>query len=126
MKKTASILLTFIMLFSVAYSAPDLDAAVEKSVQYINSAVPSPNVSSIGGEWAVTALARSGAENQQEFFGKYYDNLVKKLTEKNLVVVDMPPAVGKDYNEYAVQGQCHCYRVRPEPKGACLPHWHDH
>ena len=52
--------------------------------------------------------------------------VVKKLTEKNLVVVDMPPAVGKDYNEYAVQGQCHCYRVRPEPKGACLPHGHDH
>ena len=28
--------------------------------------------------------------------------VVKKLTEKNLVVVDMPPAVGKDYNEYLV------------------------
>ncbi len=95
MKKTASILLTFIMLFSVAYSAPDLDAAVEKSVQYINSAVPSPNVSSIGGEWAVTALARSGAENQQEFFGKYYDNLVKKLTEKNGVLHD------RKYTEYS-------------------------
>ena len=26
--------------------------------------------------------------------------VVKKLTEKNFVVVDMPPAVGKDYNEY--------------------------
>ena len=26
--------------------------------------------------------------------------VVKKLTEKNLVAVDMPPAVGKDYNEY--------------------------
>lgn len=26
--------------------------------------------------------------------------VAKKLTEKNLVVVDMPPAVGKDYNEY--------------------------
>ena len=28
--------------------------------------------------------------------------VAKKLTEKNLVVVDMPPAVGKDYNEYLV------------------------
>ena len=28
--------------------------------------------------------------------------IAKKLTEKNLVVVDMPPAVGKDYNEYLV------------------------
>ena len=28
--------------------------------------------------------------------------VAKKLTEKNLVVVDMPLAVGKDYNEYLV------------------------
>lgn len=30
----------------------------------------------------------------------------------------MPPAVGKDYNEYAVQGQCHCNRVCPESESA--------
>lgn len=95
MKKTVSILLIFIMLFSVAYSAPDLNTAVEKCVQYINSAVPSPGVSSIGGEWAVIALARSGAENQQNFFDKYYDSLVKKLTDKNGVLHD------RKYTEYS-------------------------
>ena len=95
MKKTVSFLLIFIMLFSVAYSAPDLGTAVEKCVQYINSAVPSPGVSPIGGEWAVIALARSGTENQQNFFDKYYDSLVKKLTDKNGVLHD------RKYTEYS-------------------------
>ena len=31
--------------------------------------------------------------------------VAKKLTEKNLVVVDMPPAVGKDYNEYLLSAK---------------------
>lgn len=95
MKKSIGIFLVIIMLFSPAYAAPDLGSAVEKSVQYINSAVPSPKVSSIGGEWAVIALARCGAENQQIYFDNYYDNLVKKLIEKNGILHD------KKYTEYS-------------------------
>ena len=43
-----------------------LEAALADTAQYVCAAVPEPRVGSIGGEWAVLGLARSG----------YYDNTV--------------------------------------------------
>ena len=37
-----------------------LEAALADTAQYVCAAVPEPQVGSIGGEWAVLGLARSG------------------------------------------------------------------
>lgn len=74
MKKTLCIFLAVILLFSVCYA--DFDTSViQKCVQYVQKNVPAPTVSSIGGEWAVIGLARSGEKIPDEYFEKYYKNL---------------------------------------------------
>ena len=74
MKKTLCIFLAVILLFSVCYA--DFDTSViQKCTQYVQKNVPAPTVSSIGGEWAVIGLARSGEKIPDEYFEKYYKNL---------------------------------------------------
>lgn len=42
------------------------DAALNRTVAYVTAAVPSPQVASIGGEWAVLGLARCGRLTQSQ------------------------------------------------------------
>ena len=58
-----------------------LDMSVNKTAQYIISAVPDPSVGSIGGEWAVIGLKRSGYDINSEYFDKYYNNLLLQLSQ---------------------------------------------
>lgn len=64
------------MIFSLslpALAAEDsLDAAVEGSAKYMLNAVQEPQVGSVGGEWAVIGLARSGCDVPQEYWDHYY------------------------------------------------------
>ncbi|UKI38054.1 MAG: hypothetical protein L6V93_08630 [Clostridiales bacterium] len=68
---------------------------MKKCVQYINSAVPSPGVSSIGGEWGGYRTCAEQCGKISRIFDKYYDSLVKKLTDKNGVLHD------RKYTEYS-------------------------
>lgn len=43
--------------------------------------VPNPVVASVGGEWTVLSLARSGLSVPDSYFDKYYSNVEKKLKE---------------------------------------------
>ena len=71
MKKTASFLLALVMLVSgaaSAYAGTDLEEAIKNTAEYIYETTPGPSVASIGGEWAVLGLARSGAEVPDSYF----------------------------------------------------------
>lgn len=95
---------------SPAFAAVDdstLDAAVKDTAKYVYEAVQDPQVGSIGGEWAVLGLARSGYDVPDSYYQKYYNAVEdyvknckgvlhdKKYTEYSRVIVALS-AIGKD------------------------------
>jgi hypothetical protein len=65
----------------VTIPAPTYDAALAEALKYIRNATPNPSVGSVGGEWAVLALARAGISD-----AIFYNNWLENL--KNLVSND--------------------------------------
>jgi len=85
----------------------DLESLVEDLGSFMYERVKEPQVGSIGGEWAVIGLARSGYKLPKEYYEKYYENVVdhvssldgklhdKKYTEYSRLIVALT-AIGKD------------------------------
>ncbi|WP_113671664.1 S-layer homology domain-containing protein [Vallitalea guaymasensis] len=112
LRKGISALLIFTMLLSfnsyvLATSTIELDAAIIDTGKYIYKTVKSPQVGSIGGEWAVLGLARSGYDIPDKYYKNYYktvENYVKackgilhkkKYTEYSRLIVALT-SIGKD------------------------------
>lgn len=51
---------------------------LQNTLSYLRQAYTNPTVSSVGGEWAVLALARSGYEDSK-WYGTYYKNVVSTV-----------------------------------------------
>lgn len=79
----------------LAAGSAGLDAAVEATAAYVYTAVPRPQVSSIGGEWAVIGLARSGYDVPDSYFEEYYKAVEHIVRENKGVLHD------KKYTEYS-------------------------
>ena len=111
-KRALSLLLVLILVIglcvpAVAVSKGELTSAVTESASYMLNAVKQPQVGSIGGEWAVIGLARSGHDVPQKYWDNYYaavEDYVedcngvlhkKKYTEYSRVVVALT-AIGAD------------------------------
>ena len=111
-KRSISLLLAVILMLSLCVPAmaateKDITAAVTKSAEYMLSAVKTPQVGSIGGEWAVIGLARSGYDVSREYWDDYYATVEdyvesckgvlhkKKYTEYSRVTVALT-AIGAD------------------------------
>lgn len=111
-KRSISLLLALILMLSLcvpamAISKSDLSSAVTESAAYMLNAVKAPQVGSIGGEWAVIGLARSGYDVPQSYWDNYYAAVedyvesckgvlhTKKYTEYSRVVVALT-AIGAD------------------------------
>ena len=85
----------------------DTAALLQKSAAVLLSDVPDPQCASVGGEWTVIGLARSGAEIPQTWYDRYYRNLeayvkdcrgvlhTRKYTEYSRVVLALT-AIGRD------------------------------
>lgn len=111
MKKVCILFLCIIIaansITAAAASPTDVMAAVENTAAYIQKAVPNPQVGSIGGEWAVLGLARSGQPVDAGYYQAYESALeayVKscggvlsqnKYTEYSRVILALT-AIGKD------------------------------
>ena len=112
MKKIVSFFLVFLCLVTLLVPAAgaagdDLQALVNGSARYMLSVVPKPELGSIGGEWAVLGLARSGYAVPDGYFEGYYGRIIqdvqavqgvlhtRKYTEYERVVVALS-AIGKD------------------------------
>ena len=90
-----------------AVSKNELSSAVKRSAQHMLSTVKAPQVGSIGGEWVVIGLARSGCDVPQEYCDNYYaavEDYVeeckgvlhkKKYTEYSRVILALT-AIGAD------------------------------
>ena len=57
----------------------DIDAVTEDTAAWLLGSVPSPGIGQTGGEWAVIALARSGAEVPDSYFSAYYNKVADQL-----------------------------------------------
>lgn len=55
--------------------------ALDAAAAYLYSAVPAPQPGSVGGEWAVAALARSGYAVPDSWYAGYYAALEKLVTD---------------------------------------------
>lgn len=80
---------------------------IESVADYLKTTVENPQAGSIGGEWTIMALARSGYDEGDKYFQNYYKNLEeyvkscdgvlhsRKYTEYSRVVLALS-AIGKD------------------------------
>ena len=118
MKTASALILTLSLLLSMSLSASaavtddELSTAVTGSAKYMLDTVESPQVGSIGGEWAVIGLARSGYPVPQAYWDGYYATVEeyveacggvlhdKKYTEYSRLVVALT-AIGADPRDVA-------------------------
>lgn len=106
---TLAILLT---LTVPALAASSVQNEVQGSAAYMVSAVKSPEVGSIGGEWAIIGLARSGYTVPANYYDDYYARVEKyvkncsgvlherKYTEYSRVILALT-AIGRDPSNVA-------------------------
>ncbi|MGN0994880.1 MAG: S-layer homology domain-containing protein [Butyricicoccus sp.] len=115
-KRFFALLLTLTLLLGLmpayAVSESELQAAVNQSAAYMLKTVKSPGVGSIGGEWAVIGLARSGYDVPQSYWDNYYQVVEetvaacggvlheRKYTEYSRVVLALT-AIGADPTDVA-------------------------
>ena len=100
-KKIISLLLALALLLGTAPAAfaavsdATLSSAVTGTAAYIYSTTPTPQVGSIGGEWAVLGLARSGYSVPEQYYQDYYATVEKYVQDCKGVLHD------KKYTEYS-------------------------
>jgi hypothetical protein len=92
---------------ALAVSPAELDSMVTDTGAYIYQTVKDPQVGSIGGEWAIVGLARSGCKVPDTYYQDYYATVEKyveackgvlhnkKYTEYSRVTLALT-AIGKD------------------------------
>ena len=100
MKKTRSVFIFSIMIFSFTIQALAADnstvnAIVSDTAKYLYQTLSAPQTGSVGGEWAIVGLARSGKDIPEEYFAHYYQTIEKYVKDCGGVLHD------KKYTEYA-------------------------
>ena len=113
-RRLTALLLTLCVLFTLAapaFAASSVQSEMKDSAEYMLSAVKSPEVGSIGGEWAVIGLARSGCSVPANYFESYYARVEKyvkdckgvlherKYTEYSRVILALT-ALGEDATKF--------------------------
>ena len=96
-KKIITVIILIITLTGnvYAYNENEFRYIYNSTLTYLYNTVTSPAVSSIGGEWAVLGIARSGADIPDEWYNTYYNNAAKYIKENNGVLHN------KKYTEYS-------------------------
>lgn len=115
-KKICAIFLSFVIAFgftlsssleSYAYSRQKLNKSMQETAALMYRTIPEPVVASIGGEWTVLSLARSGIKVPKKYYEDYYKRVEKtvkdakgilhrmKFTEYSRVILALT-AINKD------------------------------
>lgn len=90
-----ALLLSMSLSAFAAVSDADLKSAVAGSASYMLNTVKDPQVGSIGGEWAIIGLARSGCDVPQSYWDGYYATVEDYVEACKGVLHD------KKYTEYS-------------------------
>ena len=114
-KRISAWILTLAILLTLTVptlAASSVHSEVQGSAAYMVSAVKAPEVGSIGGEWAVIGLARSGYSVPANYYDDYYARVEKyvkncsgvlherKYTEYSRVILALT-AIGRDPSKVA-------------------------
>nr|WP_294524389.1 prenyltransferase/squalene oxidase repeat-containing protein [uncultured Blautia sp.] len=83
------------MLTGCGKSSNTPEDAIKKTAAYEMETVTSPESNTLGGEWTVMALARSGVEVEDSYYEKYRANLEKRVKEQEGILSD------NRYTEYS-------------------------
>lgn len=76
-------------------TAKDIDSAIADTAARLLATVKEPQVGTIGGEWAVLGLARSGYQVPQRYFDDYYKTVERYVVSLKGILHD------KKYTEYS-------------------------
>ena len=99
MKKVLSCILALAVLFSMTAcgrkTEVNLTDAISATGQLLMDSVAEPTFGSVGGEWLVMGLARSGLEINNEYFESYFQNLSAYTAQQGGVLHD------RKYTEYS-------------------------
>ena len=98
MKRSGSKLLCILLLLSLLLSLTACgkpETQLEKTAGYLQAQVAEPGTGSVGGDWLIFGLARSGVKVPQKYFDAYYENVEAAVREKNGVLSD------RKYTEYS-------------------------
>jgi hypothetical protein len=91
----AAVVLISISAGAMAVSPVDLDTAITDTAAYVYQVVKDPQVGSVGGEWAVMELARSGYAIPEQYYQDYYATVEKYVEDCKGVLHN------KKYTEYS-------------------------
>ena len=97
-KRISAWILTLAILLTLtvpALAASGVQNEVQGSAAYMVSAVKSPEVGSIGGEWAIIGLARSGYTVPTNYYEDYYARVEKYVKNCSGVLHE------RKYTEYS-------------------------
>lgn len=72
-----------------------VSTAMNEAAEYVYKTVTNPQVGSIGGEWAIIGLSRSGFNVPEEYYNTYYNNAADYVKKCNGVLSE------KKYSEYS-------------------------
>ena len=98
MKRIGSRLLCILLLLSLLLSLAACGkpkTQLEKTAGYLQAQVAEPGAASIGGDWLIFGLARSGVKVPQKYFDTYYNNVEAAVREKNGILSE------RKYTEYS-------------------------
>ncbi|MDR1558268.1 MAG: S-layer homology domain-containing protein [Clostridiales bacterium] len=98
--KLLPVILAFVLALTLcssafAASADELDKAVKDTATYMLQTVKNPEVGSVGGEWAVIGLARSGYDVPASYYTTYYKAVEKYVKDHNGILHE------KKYTDYS-------------------------
>lgn len=90
-KRLFVLLLAFLLTvplngLALAASKVDVETLAEKTGEYVLNLTDNPQVGSIGGEWAIIGLSRSGADVPQFYWDDYYETVEAYVKEKKGVL----------------------------------------
>jgi len=99
-RKLSSILIAAAIILSITIPALGADssavrAAETDTAKYVHNIVKNPQVGSIGGEWAVIGLARSGYDVPEQYYRNYYATVAEYVKACGGILHD------KKYTEYS-------------------------
>lgn len=98
MKRSGPKLLCILLLLSLLLSLTACgkpETQLEKTAGYLQAQIAEPGTGSVGGDWLIFGLARSGVKVPQKYFDAYYENVEAAVREKNGVLSD------RKYTEYS-------------------------
>ncbi len=100
MRKPISLFLCFVMIFGFSMQIFAIDNNMVNTLvsdvgNYLSKTVPTPQVGSVGGEWLILGLARSGADIPTKYFDAYYKAVTEYVVKRKGILHE------KKYTEYS-------------------------